>query len=47
MTNKDDLTKENAKIKQVFSATATNANHRYPRERDQNEYKFTCVEGTS
>ena len=50
ITNKDDLHKENARIKQVLkengyreiaSVTTTNASHRYPRGRDQNKYKFT------
>ena len=27
--------------KQQLTATATNTSHRYPRQRDQNEYKFT------
>ena len=26
---------------QLVSVTKTNASHRYPRRRDQNEYKFT------
>ena len=29
------------------TVTATNGSHRYSRDRDQNEYKFTVVEGTS
>ena len=65
ITNKDDLHKENTRIKQVLkeneyqksiisktftasqkqsqltSVTTTNASHKYPRGRDQNEYKFT------
>ena len=30
-----------------MSVSKTNASHRYPRGRDQNEFKFTVVEGTS
>ena len=30
-----------------YTVTATNGSHRYSRDRDQNEYKFTVVEGTS
>ena len=30
-----------------LSVSKTNASHRYPRRRDQNEFKFTVVEGTS
>ena len=64
ITNKDDLHKENARIKQVLKENGyqesiinkifrriTNnhslpqsqqlTSHRYPRERDQNKYKFT------
>ena len=48
IANKDDLTKENAKIKQVLkenryqesiSVTTTNTSRRY--QNDQNGYKFT------
>ena len=63
ITNKDNLTKENGRIKQslkengyqesiiskvrinnlsqLVTVTTANAIHRYPRGRDQNEYKFT------